>query len=66
MTPNGASLISTADGRNLKVWDLQGGNIAARFTADGETHARAAASDGMTIVAGDASGRVRFLKLIVP
>ncbi|MEG4854677.1 WD40 repeat domain-containing protein [Microcoleus sp. B5-D4] len=61
----------TADGKRaisgsrdtLKVWDLTTGNIIASFMSDNPIASCAIAPDGVTIVAGDESGRVYFLRL---
>jgi hypothetical protein len=42
------------------------GPSAARFFADSAMTACAVAPDGRTIVAGEASGRVHFLRLELP
>ena len=66
VTPNGSEVISASEDRTLKVWDRKSGNVTASFTADGALRACAVAADGMTVIAGDASGAMHFLKLIVP
>ena len=48
---------------NLRLWDLESGKEIAIFTADTEISSCAATSGGRTIIAGDWSGRVHFLKL---
>ena len=67
---NGAAV--TADGRfgvygshdkTLKVWDLKSGEIVARFCGESTVECCAVAPDGITIVAGEKSGRVHFLRL---
>jgi WD40 repeat protein len=47
----------------LKVWDLETGKVLVTFTADGYVTACAVSPDGVRIVAGDALGRVHFLRL---
>lgn len=47
----------------LKVWDLESGSAIATFIGDGALFCCAVASDGVTIVAGEASGRLHFLRL---
>ena len=65
------AIVATADGRavavsndkTLKVRNLATRGAAATFTADAGMYCCAVAPDGRTIVAGDAAGRVHFLKL---
>jgi WD40 repeat protein len=47
----------------IKVWDLSSGNVIASFTSESQISCFAIAPDGVTIVAGDKSGRVYFLRL---
>ena len=63
VTPDGRRAISTAYDSTLKVWDLQTGQTLASFTGDSHMDTFAIASDGVTIVAGEVSGRVHFLRL---
>jgi WD40 repeat protein len=62
-TPDGKWVISASNDKTLKIWDLETRKIIASFCADGELLACAVAPDGVTIVAGEASGRVHFLRL---
>ncbi|MGH9455788.1 MAG: WD40 repeat domain-containing protein, partial [Terriglobia bacterium] len=63
VTPDGKQAVSASSDNTLKVWDLTSGKCLATFTADAPLIACAAASDGVTIVAGDQSGVVHFLAL---
>ncbi|MFM6267558.1 MAG: WD40 repeat domain-containing protein, partial [Dolichospermum sp.] len=54
VTPDGKTVISGSDDKTIKTWDLTTGNKVATFT--GESPILAVASDGLTIVAGEASG----------
>ena len=47
----------------LKIWDLEKGVLLTSFTTDNTVNCSAIAADGETIVAGDASGNIHFLKL---
>ncbi len=47
----------------LKLWDLASGECLATFTADAPIPACALAPDDRTLVAGDSTGRVHFLRL---
>jgi WD40 repeat protein len=63
ITPNGQQVISASSDYTLKVWNLATGEVIATFTGDSSIYCCAVAPDGMTIVAGDGSGRVHFLRL---
>ncbi|MEH1904390.1 MAG: hypothetical protein V7L04_24010 [Nostoc sp.] len=62
VTPNGQQVISASWDTTLKVWNLATGEVIATFTGDRSIYCCAVAPDGMTIVAGDDSGRVHFLR----
>ncbi|MEG5161172.1 WD40 repeat domain-containing protein, partial [Microcoleus sp. AT3-A2] len=63
VTTDGKLAISGASDNTLKVWDLASGNVIASFTCKSSIACCAIAPDGVTIVAGDESGRVYFLRL---
>lgn len=63
IAPNSKFAVSASDDRALKVWDLASGKEIATFTAEYSLSCCAIASDGVTIVAGEDSGRVHFLRL---
>ncbi|MDP8932776.1 MAG: WD40 repeat domain-containing protein [Cyanobacteriota bacterium] len=63
ITPDGKRVIFGSSDTTLKVWDLWSGNVIASFTGESAIACCAIAPDGVTIVAGDASGRVYFLRL---
>lgn len=48
---------------SIKVWHIQTGKIVASFSVESSLLSVAVASDGLTIVAGELSGRVHFLRL---
>jgi WD40 repeat protein len=65
-------LATTADGKlqvwasgdeTIKVWDASARQFIANFTGESEIKCCAIAPDGVTIVAGEASGQVHFLRL---
>jgi WD40 repeat protein len=62
LTPDGRRVVSGSDDGTLKVWDLETGKLIAVFTADGPILAVAVAQNGMTIVAGEKSARIHFLR----
>jgi len=63
VTPDGKQAISASEDHTLKVWDIESGQIIASFSGDGSLLDCAISQDGKTIVAGEASGRVHFLRL---
>ena len=63
VTPDGRYGVSGSADTTLKVWELSTGHVVATFTAESPILCCAVASDGRTIVAGDSSGRVHFLRL---
>ncbi len=63
LAPDGKTAISASDDRTLKIWDLLTGKEVASFSGEGEFDCCAFAPDGVTVVAGDRSGRVHFLRL---
>jgi WD40 repeat protein len=66
VTPEGGHAISGSYDRTLKVWELDSGRCLATFTVEYPIYCCAVARDGVTIVAGDASGTVHFLTLEMP
>lgn len=57
------------DGNQIVTQDFTesgNGKVLGTLTAEGVVHGCAFASDGRRIVAGDASGRVHILRLVLP
>jgi WD40 repeat protein len=63
VSAHGWRAVSSSDDDTLKLWNLERGEALATFTAESPIWACALAPDGLTIVAGDAGGRVHFLRL---
>ncbi|NMG19293.1 WD40 repeat domain-containing protein [Brasilonema bromeliae] len=63
VTPDGKYVISGSEDNTLKVWNLETGEVIASFTADSALMCCAVAPDGVTIAAGEVTGRIHFLRL---
>ncbi|MFB2969677.1 NB-ARC domain-containing protein [Aerosakkonema sp. BLCC-F183] len=63
IAPDGKFAVSASDDNTLKIWDLASGKDIATFAGDSVLDCCAIAPDGVTIVAGEESGRVHFLRL---
>ena len=61
--PDGKRILSGSWDKTFKVWDLHTQEVMASFIGDGAFLCCAVAPDDMTIVAGEASGRLHFLRL---
>jgi len=64
VTLDGRCTLSASDDMTLKVWDVESGEIIASFSGEAYLSACAISPNGVTIVAGEASGRVHFLQLM--
>ncbi|MDB6174113.1 MAG: afsR [Chthoniobacteraceae bacterium] len=64
VSADGRRAISASDDATLRVWDLESGQCLAVFNAEADFQSCAIAPDGHTIIAGDSSSRVHFLRLI--
>jgi WD40 repeat protein len=63
ITPDGKTLISGSDDNTIKIWDIATRQEIATFTGESPINCCAVAADGVTIVAGESSGRLHFLRL---
>ena len=61
VTADGKRALSGSGDNTLKLWNLETGEVIASFTGDSPIICCAVAPDGVTIVAGEASGQVHFL-----
>jgi WD40 repeat protein len=64
VTPDGRRAVSASDDRTLRLWDLESGKEIVTFTGESGMDSCAIAPDGQTIIGGDESGRVHFLRLV--
>ncbi|GAB1541616.1 hypothetical protein NUACC21_42870 [Scytonema sp. NUACC21] len=62
VTPDGRKAISAGYDNTLKVWDLENRQKVTSFIGDSAMFCCAVAPDGVTIVAGEASGRLHFMR----
>jgi len=60
---DGKYLVSGSADSTIKVWDWQTGEVIATFTGESAIRSCGVAPDGISIVAGEESGRVHFLQL---
>lgn len=63
ITPDGSEVISASNDQTLKLWDLATGKLVMTFIGDSPFCSCAISPDGQTIVAGDGSGIVHFLRI---
>ncbi|MCT7964639.1 hypothetical protein NG791_28590 [Laspinema sp. D1] len=63
ITPDGKQAVSASNDETLKLWDLATGKVLATFIGEYGMISCAVAPDGVTVVAGDGSGRVYLLRL---
>ncbi|MGI0499338.1 WD40 repeat domain-containing protein [Limnospira platensis] len=66
IAPDGKLAVSASDDETLKLWDLATGRAIATFTGEfsfKSFKSCAVASDGVTVVAGEMSGQMYFLRL---
>ncbi len=56
-------MVSGSWDKTLKVGDLETGTLIGTFNCGGSIDCAAVALDGRTFVAGEAAGRVDFLRL---
>ncbi|MGB3507647.1 MAG: WD40 repeat domain-containing protein, partial [Microcoleaceae cyanobacterium] len=60
--PNNRAISASVD-KTLKVWDLEKKKAIANFSVNSGLRCCTVAKDGVTVVAGDYSGRLHFLRL---
>ncbi len=63
VTADGKQLICASSDNTLQLLNLETVEVIASFTGDSSIYCCAVAPDGVTIVAGEALGRVHFLRL---
>ena len=63
LTPDGKTVICGSGDNTIKIWDLATRKEIATFTGESAIYCCAVAADGVTIVAGESSGKLHFLRL---
>jgi WD40 repeat protein len=63
IAPDGQRAVSASDDHTLKIWDTQTGLCIATFSGESPLLSCALAPDGVTIIAGDNTGRLHILRL---
>ncbi len=63
VTPHGRQVVSASADHTVRVWDLNSRRVMASFVGDSPMYACAVTPDGATVIAGEESGRVHFLRL---
>jgi WD40 repeat protein len=66
LSVDGRLAMSGSDDGTLKLWDVENGQCLAIFTGESGIGCCALASDAFTISAGESSGRIHFLRLVMP
>ena len=64
VTADGRRAVSASADQTLRLWDLKSGKEIATFTGESAIASFGATLDGRTIVAGESSGQVLFLRLV--
>ena len=63
IAPNSKWVVSVSGDHTVKVWNIVNGEELMTFTGEGTFSCCGISPDGETIVAGELSGRLHFLKL---
>jgi WD40 repeat protein len=66
ITPEGLRAVSGSLDNTFKVWDVENKRCLATFTGESTISCCAIAAEGRAIVAGERSGRIHFLRLVLP
>jgi hypothetical protein len=64
--PDAKRAVSGSDDSTLKIWDMESGEVIASFSGDSPLFSIAISQDGEIFMAGEASGKVHFLRLEEP
>ena len=64
LAADGRRAVSTGEDRTLVLWNLESGEEITTFIGESGMSSCAIAPDGQTIIAGESSGRVHFLRLV--
>jgi WD40 repeat protein len=66
ISADGRRAVSGADDQTVRAWDVENGRWLTTLTADSAINGCALTSDGRTIAVGEQSGRIHFLRLVLP
>ena len=62
LSGDGRIAVSASFDNTLKVWEVERGSVIATFTIDGRARCCALSERDKLVIAGDAGGRVHFLR----
>lgn len=63
ITPDGSTVVSGSRDRTIKVWDLSTAKEVMKFVVENTVSSFAISPDCQTILAGEVSGIVHFLRI---
>jgi len=63
ISPDSRWAVSGAGDKSLYVWDLDSGACVVRLNVDSDVSSCAVCPDSRSIIAGDKSGQMHFLRL---
>jgi WD40 repeat protein len=64
VSPDGRTIVSGADDRTIRAWDLASGESRMLFWNDAAIHSLALSGDGQLLACGDGTGRVWIFDVV--